>query len=102
MGLLDPLRSGCSSGTLSLAARSKESGAHGRWLGKGGSDPTYSALGEKPVTRHMPTFRLLENVLRAVVVPDRLAPVAGVVVTYRVGSDEAPTGFPGTAHALEI
>jgi zinc protease len=43
----------------------------------------------------------LENGLRVVVVPNRLAPVAAVVVSYRVGSNEAPRGFPGTAHALE-
>jgi len=43
----------------------------------------------------------LANGLRVVVVPNRLAPVAAVVVNYRVGSDEAPAGFPGMAHALE-
>ncbi|MDN5848255.1 MAG: insulinase family protein [Nitrococcus sp.] len=43
----------------------------------------------------------LDNGLRVVVVPNRLAPVATSVVTYRVGANETPTGFPGRAHALE-
>jgi zinc protease len=43
----------------------------------------------------------LKNGLRVVIVPNSLAPVATVVVNYRVGSNEAPDSFPGTAHALE-
>jgi len=43
----------------------------------------------------------LENGLRVIVVADHLAPVAAVQVNYQVGSNEAPPGFPGTAHALE-
>jgi zinc protease len=43
----------------------------------------------------------LDNGLRVVIVPNPIAPVATVVVNYRVGSNEAPPGFPGTAHAQE-
>ncbi|MDE2145213.1 MAG: insulinase family protein [Burkholderiales bacterium] len=43
----------------------------------------------------------LANGLRVVVVRDALAPVVTTEVSYLVGSDEAPPGFPGTAHALE-
>jgi zinc protease len=43
----------------------------------------------------------LENGLRVIIVEDHLAPVATAMVNYLVGSNEAPAGFPGTAHALE-
>ena len=43
----------------------------------------------------------LENGLRVVVVRNSLAPVVTTSVNYLVGSDEAPPGFPGTAHAEE-
>ena len=43
----------------------------------------------------------LPNGLRVIIVPDPLAPVATTVMNYMVGSDEAPAGFPGTAHAQE-
>ncbi|MDE2491936.1 MAG: insulinase family protein [Elusimicrobia bacterium] len=43
----------------------------------------------------------LKNGLRVIVVRDPLAPVATTVVNYLVGSNEAPKGFPGTAHATE-
>ncbi len=43
----------------------------------------------------------LKNGLRVVIVPDNLAPVATTVVNYLVGSNEAPAGFPGMAHAQE-
>jgi zinc protease len=43
----------------------------------------------------------LTNGLRVIIVRDSLAPVVSTVVNYRVGSDEAPAGFPGMAHALE-
>ena len=43
----------------------------------------------------------LSNGLRVVIVRDPLAPVATTVVNYLAGSDEAPAGFPGMAHAQE-
>jgi zinc protease len=43
----------------------------------------------------------LANGLRVVIVRNPLVPVATTVVNYLVGSNEAPTGFPGMAHAQE-
>ncbi len=43
----------------------------------------------------------LANGLQVVVVPNHLAPVATMEINYKVGSNEVPKGFPGTAHALE-
>ena len=43
----------------------------------------------------------LPNGLQVIVVRNTLAPVVTTMVNYRVGSDEAPAGFPGTAHATE-
>ncbi|HEX4618217.1 MAG TPA: pitrilysin family protein [Steroidobacteraceae bacterium] len=43
----------------------------------------------------------LANGLRVIVVRNSLAPVVTTSVNYLVGSDEAPVGFPGTAHAEE-
>jgi len=43
----------------------------------------------------------LDNGLRLIIVRNTLAPVVATSVNYMVGSDEAPEGFPGTAHAQE-
>ncbi|MGB7438530.1 MAG: pitrilysin family protein [Candidatus Acidiferrum sp.] len=45
--------------------------------------------------------KTLSNGLRVVIVRDPLAPVVTSVVNYLVGSNEAPPGFPGMAHAQE-
>ena len=43
----------------------------------------------------------LPNGLRIVIVRNTLAPVVATAVNYLTGSDEAPDGFPGMAHAQE-
>ena len=43
----------------------------------------------------------LGNGLRVVIVRNTLAPVVTTAVNYLVGSNEAPAGFPGMAHAQE-
>ncbi len=43
----------------------------------------------------------LKNGLRVVIVRNTLAPVVTTEVNYLVGSNEAPDGFPGMAHAQE-
>ena len=43
----------------------------------------------------------LTNGLRVVIVQNNLAPVVAMELNYLVGSNEAPDGFPGMAHAQE-
>ena len=51
---------------------------------------------KKTVTR-----AVLANGLQVVIVRNPIAPVVATVVNYKVGSNEAPVGFPGMAHAQE-
>jgi zinc protease len=60
------------------------------------AQPLGAAPGEAGVLR-----ATLPNGLRVIIVRNALAPVAATAVNYLVGSDEAPPGFPGTAHAQE-
>lgn len=62
-----------------------------------GFGPTVIAPGNEPGVLRA----TLGNGLRVVLVRNDLAPVVATSVNYLVGSDEAPKGFPGTAHAQE-
>jgi len=43
----------------------------------------------------------LDNGLRVIIVPNKLSPVVSTSISYLVGADETPPGFPGMAHAQE-
>ncbi len=66
------------------------------------------ALLQSPWTVHCKTSSdqgvlraTLENGLKVVIVRNTLSPVVTTVVNYLAGSNEAPEGFPGMAHAQE-
>jgi zinc protease len=62
--------------------------------------PSHAVTAAQPL-RTQVARETLANGLRVVVVRDPLAPVVATAVNYLVGSDEAPQGFPGMAHAQE-
>jgi zinc protease len=65
------------------------------------SSATPTRVGEHAAQANGAVRVTLRNGLRVILIPDRLAPVVTTVVNYLVGSNEAPPGFPGTAHAQE-
>lgn len=58
--------------------------------------PANAAADEQNVLR-----ATLPNGLRVILVRNTLAPVVATSVNYLIGSDDAPDGFPGMAHAQE-
>jgi zinc protease len=62
--------------------------------------PSHAAAASNPLGTQV-ARETLANGLRVVVVRDPLAPVVATSINYLVGSNEAPKGFPGMAHAQE-
>ncbi len=60
----------------------------------------FSAAAQRAMTPEV-TRATLPNGLRVVLVHSTLAPVVTVEMNILAGGNETPTGFPGTAHALE-
>ncbi|MHB8549897.1 MAG: M16 family metallopeptidase, partial [Acidiferrobacterales bacterium] len=60
-----------------------------------------AAANQATVFGHSVLRSTLSNGLRVVIVRDSLAPVVTTEINYLVGSNEAPEGFPGMAHAQE-
>lgn len=79
-----------------LTARGMSGGAGSKSKASGGGSAGKAVVSLNGVLRTK-----LKNGLRVVIVRDALAPVVTQQITYFVGSNEAPAGFPGTAHAQE-
>ena len=60
-----------------------------------------SSAAQTPAAAPEVTRATLANGLRVVLVRSTLAPVVTVEMNILAGGNETPTGFPGTAHALE-
>jgi zinc protease len=73
------------------------------WLGCACHHATKAPAASVPPPAPAPQIAraTLENGLRVVAVRSAIAPVVTTEITYLAGSDEAPLGFPGTAHAQE-
>ena len=70
----------------------------------GGGQAVFAASGPAPTSSapHGDVLRAtLDNGLRVVIVRDALAPLVTTQITYLAGGYDVPTGFPGTAHAME-
>jgi zinc protease len=81
---------------LCASAAAGAASSPGAAVRSGATVPAASAAAGGEVLR-----ATLSNGLRVIIVHNGLAPVASTAVNYLVGSDEAPHGFPGTAHAQE-
>ncbi len=66
-----------------------------------GSGAAAASSSATSVFGHSVLRATLPNGLRVVIVRNTLAPVVTTEVNYLVGSNEAPPGFPGMAHAQE-
>jgi zinc protease len=66
-----------------------------------GLTPGLSKAGSHKKSDKTVTRAVLANGLRVIIVRNPIAPVVATVVNYKVGSNEAPLGFPGMAHAQE-
>ncbi len=69
-------------------------------IGLACSSNIYGATNAVPASNNV-LRDTLKNGLQVVIVRNSIAPVVTTVMNYRVGSDETPPGFPGTAHAQE-